>query len=127
MAAEIVGNQSVYWRMTHRDKDGNKKNLKCQVPDRAAKGLPGADTIHVSNEAFAHDDIPYDDIGKKWRRHYFKVILRFPSNTEAKAELQSALDSIKDGKAATVLVPAIKRDSDHVDPADPAAEIEIDW
>lgn len=129
MSAEIVGNQSVYWTMTHRDKAGNKKNLKYQVPGQAETGPPGPDTIHVSNEAFGHDDIAFADIGTRWKAGFFKVILRFPDNTSAVAELDRALTALKAGrdKDATLYVPAVNRSNGNVKPAKPPAEIEIDW
>jgi hypothetical protein len=81
----------------------------------------------VGNEAAGHDDIAFGDIGKRYNRTgYFKVTLRFRSGTEATTELQNALASIQ-GNVATIYVPAINRSSSNVKPADPPAEIEIDW
>lgn len=128
MAGEIVGNQSVYWTMTHHDNAGGKKPLKCQVPGQALAGLPGPDTIHVSNEAFGHDDIPFADIGKRHgKAGFFKITLRFADNSTAVAELQRALNDIKGGNAAILYVKAVNRSSGNVKPARPSAEIEIDW
>jgi hypothetical protein len=128
MSAEIVGNQSVYWKMTHHDSANNKKKLKCQVPDATVGGLPGPDTIHVSDQAFGHDDIPFADIGKRHRKPgFFKVTLRFATNADAVAQLTAALNSIGKGTEAVAYVLAVNRASGNVDPAKPPAEIEIDW
>src|SRR6266550_1638030 len=125
---EYVGNQSVYWRNTHHDKGGGKKKLKCQDPDVVTKGLPDPDTIHVSDEAFAHDDIPFGDIGS---RHghvgYFKITLRFASNSLAVAELTRALQAIGTATEVELFVQAINRTSSNVNPARPPAEVQVDW
>ena len=126
---EYVGNQSVYWRNTHHDKGGGKKKLKCRVPDVVTKGLPDPDTIHVSDEAFAHDDIPFGDIGKRHRHPgYFRITLRFASNPVAVNELTRALQAVgSTGTEVELFVQAINRTSSNVDPAKPAAEVQVDW
>jgi hypothetical protein len=126
MAGEIVGNQSVYWRMRHHDNAGNPKP---QTVDRGGAGLPGPNAVKVGVETSGHDDIAFSDIGKSYdppRPGYFRVILRFRSEIEAISEMQNALGSIV-GNVATVYVPAINRTNNNVSPANPPAEIEFDW
>lgn len=129
-SGEIVGNQSVYWRMVHEDPKGNKRAMSGSTP-HAAKGgkpTPVPDTVLISDEAFGHDGIAFGEIGTKHgKTGSFKLTVRFPDNAIATAELAKALQSIGNGNEATVYVPAINRPAGNANPAIPPAEIQIDW
>ncbi len=128
-SGEIVGNQSVYWKMVHEDASGNKKVLSGSIPHVVTgKPTPNPDVVFISDEAFGHDGIPYADIGRKHgKRGYFKVTVRFETNALAIAELNSALKAIGKGTDVELFVRAIDRPPANVNPAIPPAEVQVDW
>ncbi len=131
---EFVGNQSVHWKVIHEEKEtGNAKALKAKSAsasnfdfephDKALKG---------------HDRIKFEQIGQgkgedgkdKGHAGQFRVRARFVSLAEAQAAALWAYQNVQKENGAFVVVvdvPAVNRPSNKVDPAQPLAEVTVDW
>ncbi len=121
-SGEVVGNQSVHWKIDH-DKGGKKLRVNPNRPDRPT----GDDEVNVDTAAMGRDPVAIATIGKE-KNGYFNVRLRFDSIGQARAETERALAQAKDdgtGHFYVVLnVRAIRRDHPT---AEPPAEVRIDW
>ncbi len=118
---EVVGNASVHWKVCHEDERGRETT-----------------TVR------ARDPIDFEDIGAKsnkkgvaakraaakslFSKPSFKVRLRYATKDEAQRAKDSA-QIVQQGDSYFLLlaVPAVKRKADKVEPAQPPAEVRIDW
>jgi hypothetical protein len=105
---EYLGNASVHWQVVHHN--GTKR--------------PGS--------IKGRDPIAFEQIGVDAERGLvpgrFRVRLRFGSEGEALAALAAASVTANGGSHFLHLdVPAVPRTEDKVEPADPPAEVRVDW
>lgn len=117
---EIVGNQSVYWSIDH----GNTGKLK--VKQNESKRPKGGDTHEVATDTKAQGRDPK-------RAEYFDVKLRFESTSDATAQLEAALDTVKAAATGTSFfvtfrVPATVNGVPRTDPdAEPRPDVSVRW
>jgi hypothetical protein len=105
---QFTGNHSVHWSVVHHNNTPR----------------PGA--------IRGRDPIAFEDIGKDSSRGLqpgnFRVRLRYGSFAEANAALTSAsVQQDGDNYFLVFNVPAVYRDEDKVEPADPPSEVKVDW
>lgn len=123
---EVVGNQSVHWRMVHEDEAAARKTLNTRP--RTSARPRGDDEVNVDGTADGRDPVPPQSVGaKKGHQGRFRVRLRYRSMDEARAAGAWVAENVtaEDGMyVLTVDVPVISR-RDAEDP--PTAEVRIDW
>lgn len=118
---EFVGNASVHWNVCHEDERGRE-----------------------TTQVRARDPIDFEDIGAKsnkkgvaakrapakslFSKPSFRVRLRYGTRDEAERAKQTA-QIVQQGDSYFLLVsvPAVKRKADKVEPAQPPAEVRVDW
>src|SRR4051812_17037379 len=105
---EVVGNQSVHWKIDH-DKGSKKPKVNTARPDRPT----GDDEVNADRYVMGRDPVDVATIGKG-KNGYFNVRLRFDSLAQARAETERALTAAKeDGRGHFYLeldIRAIRRD-----------------
>jgi hypothetical protein len=122
MSAEIVGNQSVYWRIKHAG---------APVITATGPGVnPGNNQVTTGGPLCnGHDPIPPANIGVSHGHvGQFLVTLRYKSLADAYAAGTWVGDNVRAGAGGfylTITVPAITTRGNQN--ADPPAEIRVDW
>ena len=145
---EVIGNQSVHWRIVHEDYTAAAGDAQPSGQVRRARlgadaQVPGSEAEAAGNlevldfEARGVDRIDFDEIGKgngkKNHPGKFRVVLRFENQDDAAAALKAAtVTPVQvDGRTMYVLqfdVPAIRRRGPDVGPpATPPSEVRVDW
>ena len=130
---EVIGNQSVHWTIVHEEHgspNAPRTRLKGTAPAQGIENL-----ILGDFDAKGSDKVPFDLIGhgrgNKQHPGKFRVELRFASQAAANAALGEAVKvGATQRGGAWVLeldVPAVNRQAAQVDPANPPAEVRIDW
>jgi hypothetical protein len=144
---EVIGNQSVHWRVVHEEHGTPGPPERTRL--KGAGPVQGVENLVVQDfEARGADRVPFDRIGQgaagKGHAGFFRVELRFTSQADADAALAAAkvIDPVPapGGGAAggagqptpvwviAIEVPANNRTPANVGPpADPPAEVRIDW
>ena len=117
---EVIGNQSVHWRVAHEDHGkpgaGRTRLKQANAPVQGVENLTVLDF-----EAKGADRVPFNNIGQgggnKQHLGKFRVELRFTSSEDANAALRAAAVR-QQGQAwvITLDVPAINRPAGDVDP-----------
>ena len=124
MAAEIIGNRSVHWRVRHFTREGVKKTI-----EHTSGNTPGNDKVVTGNgHADGNDSIDFQDIGaRQGHRGSFLLTLRYTTMADAAAAGDWVAKNVRPGPGGYLLsitVPAIDRgDPD----ADQPPEIRVDW
>ena len=130
---EVIGNQSVHWTIVHEEHGSpaaDRTRLKGTAPTQGLENLVVGDF-----DAKGSDKVPFGLIGRgpgdKKHPGKFRVELRFESEGAAKAALGQAVTigaTQKGGAWVLELdVPAVNRQAGQVNPANPPAEVRIDW
>jgi hypothetical protein len=124
MAADIIGNRSVHWRIRHTTANGQPKNVKHGTGD-----TPANDEV-VTGRGFADgkDSIDYGEIGTKLgHKGSFLITLRYKTMADAEAAGGWIAQNVRPGPGGFLLsltVPAINRENPD---ADQPPEIRVDW
>ena len=124
MAAEIIGNKSVHWRIRHFTPDGVKK-----IIDHMPGNTPGDDKVVTGNgHADGKDSINFQDIGAMHgHRGSFLLTVRYRTMADAAAAGDWVAKNVRPGPGGyllTITVPAIDRGNPD---GDPPPEIRVDW
>lgn len=122
MSAEIVGNQSVYWRIQH--------NGGADIRGVGPGGNPGGNEVTTGGPICnGHDPISPADIGTSHGHiGQFLVTLRFKTLADAYAAGSWVGANVRPGAGGfylTITVPAITTRANQN--ADQPAEIRVDW
>ena len=141
---EVIGNRSVHWRVVHEEH--GTPGPPERTPLKGTPAVQGAQNLTVLDfEAQGTDGVPFERIGRGWTGNpkghggSFRVELRFASKADADAALAAAKvippvpAAPGSGQPATAWVivldvPATNRTAANVGPpANPPAEVRIDW
>ena len=116
---EVGGNGSVWWKVTHLDKEGTRKWLQSNGQTAAAaarKGpiqKPGPDGVSVADEVVGHDSTHVKDAGRRLGHPgWFVVTLRYRTLAEAKKAGSWVAEHVRPGPGGWLLsvrVPVINR------------------
>jgi hypothetical protein len=135
---EVIGNQSVHWRIVHEDYD-EPKGAKRKTPLASKDGTPERNNLTLGEfHAKGTDSVPFAQIGKgkddkgspKAHPGVFRVRARYKTLAEAQAAALWAYQNVakEDGMFVVLIdVAAIERKAGEVDPPVPVAEVRIDW
>lgn len=124
MAAEIIGNKSVHWRIRHFTAAGGTKKITHVDGD-----TPGNEQVVTrKGHADGKDSVGFDEIGvRQGHKGSFLLTLRYKTMADAVAAGAWVAQNVRPGPGGFLLsitVPAIDRD----DPdKDQPPEIRVDW
>jgi hypothetical protein len=122
-SGEVVGNQSVHWKMDHDKPVGQQVPVRANESRRPRNGDP----FEVSHDRVVTGRDPKPNVRE------FSVRLRFESKADANAQLQAALNDVTQAPTGqsfflTFRVPATVNGRPRDNPeVDPKPDIGIDW